>query len=135
MSKLNYSKHATHVGSLLGEGDVPRDLSPKVKCHTPGPIAKKRLPARCSYNQPDLSGGYGHAGKQPDRRLGGHDRSKWGCFGIPISLASRGPIGRGSKALNPGGAGAKPLRPSLLPLRKPASSHNACIIDVLIDSS
>jgi hypothetical protein len=37
-------------------------------------------------------------------------------------------IGRGSKALNPGGAGAKPLRPSLLPLRKSASSHNACII-------
>ena len=37
------------------------------------------------------------------------------------------PIGRGTKALNPGGAGAKPLRHSQLPLRKPASSHNACI--------
>jgi AraC-like DNA-binding protein len=40
-------------------------------------------PCRCSYNQPDLSGGWGHAGKQPDRRLSGLDRSKWGCFGIP----------------------------------------------------
>jgi len=37
-------------------------------------------------------------------------------------------IGRGTKAQNPGGGGAKPLRHSLLPLRKPASSHNACII-------
>ena len=39
-------------------------------------------------------------------------------------------IGRGIKALNPGGAGAKPLRHSLLPLRKPASSDNACISDL-----
>jgi hypothetical protein len=35
------------------------------------------------------------------------------------------PIGRGIKALNPGGAGAKPLRHNLLPLRKRASSDNA----------
>jgi hypothetical protein len=48
--------------------------------------------------------------------------------GLSLSLVMReSPIGRGRKALNPGGAGAKPLRPSLLPLRKPASSHNACI--------
>src|SRR5260370_25372711 len=39
----------------------------------------------------------------------------------------RARIGRGTKAQNPGGAGAKPLRHSLLPLRKPASSHNARI--------
>jgi hypothetical protein len=55
---LTTAKHATHVGSLLGEGDAcQRDISPRSKCHTPGPIAKKRLPARCSYNRPDLSGG------------------------------------------------------------------------------
>ena len=50
---------------------------------------------------------------------------KGGCFGIPFYLRVEAPIGRGSKALNPGGAGAKPLRPSLPPLRKPASSHDA----------
>ena len=50
------------------------------------------------------------------------------CFRIPFSLAGRAPIGRGIKAPNPGGAGAKPLRHSLLPLRKPASSHNACMM-------
>ncbi|MDX6458252.1 MAG: hypothetical protein QOE55_1949 [Acidobacteriaceae bacterium] len=43
----------------------------------------------------------------------------------PFHLRVEAPLGRGSKALNPGGAGAKPLRPCLLPLRKPASSHNA----------
>ena len=46
---------------------------------------------------------------------------------FPFHLSGEIPIGRGIKALNPGGAGAKPLRHSLLPLRKPASSHNACI--------
>src|SRR5216683_4367390 len=53
-----------------------------------------------------------------------------GCCAIPLSSVCwhRARIGRGTKAQNPGGAGAKPLRHSLLPLRKPASSHNACII-------
>jgi hypothetical protein len=46
---------------------------------------------------------------------------------FPFHLSGEIPIGRGIKALNPGGAGAKPLRHSQLPLRKPASSHNACI--------
>ena len=52
-----------------------------------------------------------------------------GCCAIPLSSVCRhrARIGRGTKAQNPGGAGAKPLRHSLLPLRKPASSHNACI--------
>ena len=33
-----------------------------------------------------------------------------GCYGIPLSLSGlmKLPIGRGTKALNPGGAGAKP---------------------------
>ena len=54
-----------------------------------------------------------------------------GCCAIPLSSVCqhRARIGRGTKAQNPGGAGAKPLRHSLLPLRKPASSHNACIGD------
>jgi hypothetical protein len=34
---------------------------------------------------------------------------KRGCFGIPFHLRWETPIGRGIKALNPGGAGAKPL--------------------------
>jgi hypothetical protein len=52
-----------------------------------------------------------------------------GCCAIPLSSVCwhRARIGRGTKAQNPGGAGAKPLHHSLLPLRKPASSHNACI--------
>jgi hypothetical protein len=45
----------------------------------------------------------------------------------PFPLRVKAPIGRGIKALNPGGAGAKPLRHSLSPLRRRASSHNACI--------
>ena len=55
-----------------------------------------------------------------------------GCCAIPLSSVCRhrARIGRGTKAQNPGGAGAKPLRHSLLPLRKPASSHNACIGDL-----
>jgi CheY-like chemotaxis protein len=47
----------------------------------------------------------------------------------PFSLFVETPIGRGIKAQNPGGTGAKPLRHNLLPLRKPASSHNASIGD------
>src|SRR3981189_3451913 len=52
-----------------------------------------------------------------------------GCCAIPLASVCRhrARIGSGTKAQNPGGAGAKPLRHSLLPLRKPASSHNACI--------
>jgi hypothetical protein len=52
-----------------------------------------------------------------------------GMLRHPLSSVCRhrARIGRGTKAQNPGGAGAKPLRHSLLPLRKPASSHNACI--------
>jgi hypothetical protein len=55
-----------------------------------------------------------------------------GCCAIPLSSVCRhrARIGRGTKAQNPGGAGAKPLRHSLLPLRKPASSHNACVRDL-----
>jgi hypothetical protein len=49
---------------------------------------------------------------------------------FPFHLSGEIPIGRGIKALNPGGAGAKPLRHSQLPLRKPASSHNACFGDL-----
>src|SRR3979490_3273905 len=59
-----------------------------------------------------------------------------GCCAIPLSSVCRhrARIGRGTKAQNPGGAGAKPLRHSLLPLRKPASSHNACLGDwALVD--
>ena len=54
-----------------------------------------------------------------------------GMLRHPLSSVCRqsARIGRGTKALNPGGAGAKPLRHSLLLLRKPASSHNACIGD------
>jgi hypothetical protein len=47
----------------------------------------------------------------------------------PFHLRVEAAIGRGIKALNPGGAGAKPLRHSLLPLRKPAFSDNACLDD------
>ena len=44
MSKLDYSKARYSCGSFLGEGDAcQRDLSPRGKSHTPGPIAKKRL--------------------------------------------------------------------------------------------
>ena len=57
-----------------------------------------------------------------------------GCCATPLSSVCRhrARIGRGTKAQNPGGAGAKPLRHSLLPLRKPASSHNACISDLAL---
>ena len=53
----------------------------------------------------------------------------------PFHLRVEAPIGRGIKALNPGGAGAKPLRHSLLPLRKRASSDNACIGEWLLKNS
>ena len=57
-----------------------------------------------------------------------------GCCAIPLSSVCRhrARIGRGTKAQNPGGAGAKPLRHSLLPLRKPASSHNAVAVGMII---
>jgi hypothetical protein len=35
-----------------------------------------------------------------------------GCLASPFHLLVEAPIGRGTKALNPGGAGAKPLLPS-----------------------
>jgi hypothetical protein len=33
-----------------------------------------------------------------------------GCYGIPFHLLVEAPIGRRIQAINPGGAGAKPLR-------------------------
>jgi hypothetical protein len=45
----------------------------------------------------------------------------------PFHLRVEAPSG-GQQSAKSWGCGAKPLRPSLLPLRKPASSHNACII-------
>src|SRR5580700_11175061 len=47
-----------------------------------------------------------HAGKQPERRLSGLDRSG-GAAASPFRCLPV-QIGRGIKALNPGGAGAKP---------------------------
>ena len=49
-------------------------------------------------------------GSKLERRLSGLDRSKRGCCGIPVpSLPlTETTIGRGIKALNPGGVGAKP---------------------------
>src|SRR5271155_4411423 len=49
---------------------------------------------------------------QPERRLSGLDRSKGDATASPFHLLVEAPIGRGTKALNPGGAGAKPLPPS-----------------------
>jgi len=52
----------------------------------------------------------------------------------PFHLRVEAPSGEAAKRES-WGAGAKPLRPSLLPLRKPASSDNACIIaNALVDS-
>ena len=53
-----------------------------------------------------------------------------GCYGIPLSLTARRnfPIGRGTKALNPGGAGAKPPQAASapkLPSEARAPSYNA----------
>jgi hypothetical protein len=67
-------------------------------------------------------------GKQPERRLGGLDRSiKGGCSGIPFIVHPQQVQNRERhQAINPGGAGAKPLQPTLassaLLLR--ATSHN-----------
>ena len=66
-------------------------------------------------------------GSNPSADSAGLDRSKWGCFGIPISLASRGPDRERPQSAKSWRCGGKALRPSLLPLRKPASSHNACV--------
>src|SRR5271154_4110222 len=46
------------------------------------------------------------------RRLSGLDRSKGDATASPFHLLVEAPIGRGTKALNPGGAGAKPRPPS-----------------------
>ena len=57
-----------------------------------------------------------------------------GCYGIPLlACAQTGTphIGRGTKALNPGGAGAKPPQAALapnLPSEVRAPSHNAYVL-------
>jgi hypothetical protein len=68
-------------------------------------------------------------GSNPSADLVASTDRKGDAPASPFHLPVEAPIGRGIKALNPGGAGAKPLRHSLLPLRKRASSDNACIGD------
>src|SRR5580693_3300994 len=50
--------------------------------------------------------------------LGSLPIDKGDATASPFHMRVEAPIGRGIKALNPGGAGANPLRHSRLPLRK-----------------
>jgi hypothetical protein len=52
-------------------------------------------------------------GKQPERRLSGLDRCRGMLRPPPFAISPlKLPIGRGTKALNPGGVGAKPPQAS-----------------------
>src|ERR1700755_1421998 len=77
-------------------------------------IAKMRLISHRSTINLELSGGQGHAGKQPERRLSGLDRFRGMLRHPPFAICAQClPIGRGTKALNPGGVGAKPPQASV----------------------
>jgi hypothetical protein len=92
--------------AVIAPNLVPKKTGDRVKTDRRDALKLAR-----SHRSGDLTA-WPHTGKQPERRLSGLDRSKGDATASPFHLLVEAPIGRGTKALNPGGAGAKPLLPS-----------------------